>query len=88
MATRFLEADFFSGWGVRTGASGQARYNPMSYHDGSIGPHDNVLIAAGLARYGHTDAALRLLPSFYDASLYVSQHRLPGLFLRLSETLR
>jgi glycogen debranching enzyme len=80
MATRFLEEDFFSGWGVRTVASGQARYNPMSYHDGSIWPHDNALIAAGLARYGHTDAALQLLSSFYDASLYFSQHRLPELF--------
>ena len=47
------------GWGVRTLAAGQARYNPMSYHNGSIWPHDNALICEGLARYGHTEAALR-----------------------------
>ena len=44
--------DFFSGWGIRTVARGEARYNPMSYHNGSIWPHDNALIALGLARYG------------------------------------
>ena len=80
MARRFFDPDFFSGWGIRTVASGQARYNPMSYHNGSIWPHDNALIACGLARYGHTDVALRLFSSFYDASLFFDQHRLPELF--------
>ncbi|HSW20925.1 MAG TPA: amylo-alpha-1,6-glucosidase, partial [Ramlibacter sp.] len=80
MAQRFLEPDFFSGWGIRTVAAGQARYNPMSYHNGSIWPHDNALIAAGLARYGHNEAALRLLSALFDASLHFSQHRLPELF--------
>jgi glycogen debranching enzyme len=80
MAQRFLDDDFFSGWGVRTVAAGQARYNPMSYHNGSIWPHDNALIAAGLARYGHTDAAMRLMSGLFDASLHFSQHRLPELF--------
>jgi glycogen debranching enzyme len=80
MAQRFFEPDFFSGWGIRTVACSQARYNPMSYHNGSIWPHDNALIALGLARYGHTDAALRVLSGLYDASLYFHQHRLPELF--------
>jgi len=80
MAQRFFEPDFFSGWGIRTVACSQARYNPMSYHNGSIWPHDNALIALGLARYGHTDAALRVLSGLYDASLYFNQHRLPELF--------
>jgi len=80
MAERFIEPDFFSGWGIRTVASGQARYNPMAYHNGSIWPHDNALIAAGLARYGHTEAAMRVLSALFDASLHFDQHRLPELF--------
>lgn len=80
MAQRFLEPDFFSGWGIRTVASGQGRYNPMSYHNGSVWPHDNALIAAGLARYGHSAAALRVFGGLYDASAHFAQHRLPELF--------
>lgn len=80
MAQRFVDPDFFSGWGIRTVASGQVRYNPMSYHNGSIWPHDNALIAAGLARYGHTQASMRVLTALFDASLHFDQHRLPELF--------
>ena len=80
MAQRLTGPDFHSGWGVRTVAAGQARYNPMSYHNGSIWPHDNALIAAGLARYGHTEAAMRVLSALFDASLHFDQHRLPELF--------
>jgi glycogen debranching enzyme len=72
--------DLFSGWGVRTVAVGEARYNPMSYHNGSVWPHDNALIAAGMARYGHTPDALRILCGLFDASLFFDQHRLPELF--------
>jgi glycogen debranching enzyme len=71
---------FFSGWGVRTIPTGVARYNPMSYHNGSIWPHDNALIAHGMARYGSTEAAMQLFASTFDASLYVDSHRLPELF--------
>ncbi|MCM2252080.1 MAG: amylo-alpha-1,6-glucosidase [Ramlibacter sp.] len=71
---------FFSGWGIRTIASGTARYNPMSYHNGSIWPHDNALIAAGMARYGRTESAMQLLSSTFDASLHFGSHRLPELF--------
>lgn len=80
IAERLLSPAYFSGWGVRTIAEGVPRYNPMSYHNGSVWPHDNALIAAGLSRYGHTDKAMTLLAGMYDASLYFDQHRLPELF--------
>jgi len=80
MAERFLSPDFHSGWGIRTVAAGQPHYNPMSYHNGSIWPHDNALIAAGLARYGYTQQALRVFAGLFDASVYFDQHRLPELF--------
>jgi glycogen debranching enzyme len=75
-----LEKNFFSGWGIRTIPCRHARYNPMSYHNGSIWPHDNALVAAGMARYGHTEEAMRVLRGLFDASLYFDQHRLPELF--------
>src|SRR5205807_1087220 len=52
VAQTLFAPDFYSGWGVRTLATGEARYNPLSYHNGSVWPHDNAMIAAGLARYG------------------------------------
>jgi glycogen debranching enzyme len=70
----------FSGWGVRTVAAGEPRYNPMSYHNGSIWPHDNALIAAGFARYGLKEQAARILTGLMDASLFFDLHRLPELF--------
>ena len=79
-AETLLSRDSFSGWGVRTLASGQARYNPMSYHNGSVWPHDNALIADGLARYGFKEMALKILTGLFDASLFVDLHRLPELF--------
>jgi glycogen debranching enzyme len=84
MAERYLEPDFFSGWGIRTVAQGQARYNPMSYHNGSIWPHDNALVAAGMALYGHTLPALQVFTGLFDASVHFSQHRLPELFCGFS----
>jgi glycogen debranching enzyme len=75
-----MSPHFFSGWGIRTVATDAARYNPMSYHNGSIWPHDNALIAAGMARYGHTEAAMHLLESTFEASLKFEAHRLPELF--------
>jgi glycogen debranching enzyme len=70
----------YSGWGVRTIAAGEARYNPMSYHDGSVWPHDNALIALGLARYGFHDAAMRIFSGLFDASRHFDLARLPELF--------
>jgi len=69
----------FAGWGVRTVASTERRYNPQSYHNGSIWPHDNALIAAGMARYGVTGAARRILTAMADLSEAVDLHRLPEL---------
>jgi glycogen debranching enzyme len=79
VADTLLDASSFSGWGVRTVASGSARYNPMSYHNGSVWPHDNAVIAAGLARYGHAAHALRVLDAMFDLSRSVDLHRLPEL---------
>jgi glycogen debranching enzyme len=70
----------FSGWGIRTVASSEARYNPMSYHNGSVWPHDNSLIAAGLARYDLKESATTVLAGLLDASLFFDLHRLPELF--------
>jgi len=70
---------FFAGWGVRTVAAGEQRYNPQSYHNGSIWPHDNAMIAAGFARYGFTGAATRILTAMLELSSAVDLHRLPEL---------
>ncbi len=70
----------FSGWGIRTVAAEQARYNPMAYHNGSIWPHDNALIAMGFARYGLRSQALRLFEGLFDAAAYMDLRRLPELF--------
>ncbi|RBP05679.1 glycogen debranching enzyme [Roseiarcus fermentans] len=69
----------FSGWGVRTVASTEARYNPMSYHNGSVWPHDNALIASGFARYGYRAEAGRVFEGLFSASTYVDLRRLPEL---------
>ncbi len=74
---------FFTGWGIRTLASGESRYNPMSYHNGSIWPHDNALIASGLSRYGHRQATLKVLTGLFEASLFLESSRLPELFCGL-----
>ncbi len=79
-AETLLGADLFSGWGVRTLGAKEARYNPMSYHNGSVWPHDNALIARGLARYGLNRAAVQILDGMYEASVYLDLHRLPELF--------
>lgn len=75
-----LDKSFFSGWGVRTIPTSEPRYNPMSYHNGSIWPHDNALIAMGLARYGFKDAALKILSALFDASQFMDLNRLPELY--------
>ena len=80
LGSRLLRADLFSGWGIRTLASGQPRYNPMSYHNGSIWPHDNALIAAGLRRYERVDGVLDVLTGLVEGSLHFEDRRLPELF--------
>jgi glycogen debranching enzyme len=79
-AETLLELESFSGWGIRTLAASERRYNPMSYHNGSIWPHDNALIAAGFRRYDLTSYALQPLAGLFDASVFVDLHRLPELF--------
>jgi glycogen debranching enzyme len=75
-----LSEPMFGGWGVRTVAKGESRYNPMSYHDGSVWPHDNALIAAGLARYGFKGGTLKILDALFEASSFLELHRLPELY--------
>jgi glycogen debranching enzyme len=71
---------FFSGWGIRTVARGEARYNPMSYHNGSIWPHDNALIALGFARYGMNRAVSQVAKGLFECATYMDLRRLPELF--------
>lgn len=80
IADQLLSDEMFSGWGIRTLGKSEQRYNPMSYHNGSIWPHDNAIVAEGLARYGFKDAAARVLTALFDASLFVELHRLPELY--------
>jgi len=80
VARRMAREDLSSGWGIRTLAAGQARYNPMSYHNGSVWPHDNAIIASGLARYGFKEQAIEILSGLFDASLFLELYRLPELF--------
>jgi glycogen debranching enzyme len=80
VAATLLSDASYSGWGIRTVAESEARYNPMSYHNGSVWPHDNALIAAGLARYGRKADVLRVLTGLFDASVFFDMHRLPELF--------
>ncbi|HEY5127445.1 MAG TPA: amylo-alpha-1,6-glucosidase, partial [Bradyrhizobium sp.] len=80
VAADLMRPHFFTGWGIRTVAHGEARYNPMSYHDGSIWPHDNALIALGLARYGLKHSVAHVFKALFDAATYMDLRRLPELF--------
>jgi glycogen debranching enzyme len=84
VARGLLSGDSFSGWGVRTLAAGEARYNPMAYHNGSVWPHDNALIAYGFSRYGMQDLATRLLTALFEAGTHFDLHRMPELFCGFS----
>ena len=77
---RLMREDMFSGWGMRTLSAHAKRYNPMSYHNGSIWPHDTALIGVGFAQYGDKQNAARLLQSLFDASAYFENARLPELY--------
>ncbi|HET7588493.1 MAG TPA: amylo-alpha-1,6-glucosidase [Gammaproteobacteria bacterium] len=84
LAATLMDDAMFCGWGIRTLAASERRYNPMSYHNGSVWPHDNALIAAGLARYGLKEEAGRVLAGLFDASLFLDLFRLPELFCGFS----
>ena len=76
---RLLTAEFRTGWGIRTLEVGQARFNPMSYHNGSVWPHDTAMAAAGMAAYGERDAVAEILAEIYAAAAHFHL-RLPELF--------
>jgi len=80
VAQTLLAPESFSGWGIRTVSASEQRYNPMGYHTGAVWPHDNALIASGLARYGLADEAVRVFTSLFDAGMYFDLHRMPELF--------
>jgi glycogen debranching enzyme len=80
VASRLMRPDVFNGWGIRTLASGEPRFNPMSYHNGSVWPHDNALIGIGFARYGLKSETARIFGAICDAATHQDMSRLPELF--------
>jgi glycogen debranching enzyme len=80
VADQLMGPSFFTGWGIRTIAASETRYNPMSYHNGSVWPHDNALIGLGFARYGMKEHAQKLLAGLFDTARYMDLRRLPELF--------
>jgi glycogen debranching enzyme len=80
LAKRLLSPDMFSGWGIRTMSKAASAYNPMSYHNGSVWPHDNALIAAGLKRYRFARSTNRVATAMFDAAVQADYMRLPELF--------
>lgn len=77
---RLLQPDMFSGWGIRTVSKSSRSYNPMSYHNGSVWPHDNALIIMGLKKYGFVEQANIIASAIFDAAIHHSYFRLPELF--------
>lgn len=80
VARRLLAPDLFSGWGIRTLSATELTYNPMSYHNGSVWPHDNALCVLGLKRYGYDHEANLVATGLIEAATHVGEHRLPELF--------
>ena len=79
VAETLLAPASFTGWGIRTVAAGASRYNPLSYHNGSVWPHDNAIVAAGFGRYGFTTEASQVCAAMFELSQAVDLHRLPEL---------
>ncbi|QJA06685.1 amylo-alpha-1,6-glucosidase [Thermosulfurimonas marina] len=84
LSRALFSPDLFSGWGIRTLGRGEVLYNPVSYHNGSVWPHDNALIAQGFDRYGLKEAVERVFRGLFEASHYFPNHRLPELFCGFS----
>ena len=80
VAKRMLADDMFSGWGIRTLAARERRYNPMSYHNGSVWPHDNALAALGFRRYRLPEHVITVASALADASRWFEHARMPELF--------
>jgi glycogen debranching enzyme len=84
LAEHLLAEDMFSGWGVRTLSNRERRYNPMSYHNGSVWPHDNAMAAWGLATAGRTDGAMKIMTGLFEAAAGLNNESLPELFCGFS----
>ncbi|HJU22981.1 MAG TPA: amylo-alpha-1,6-glucosidase, partial [Casimicrobiaceae bacterium] len=84
MIETLLAGGMYSGYGIRTVARGQAVYNPLSYHNGSVWPHDNAIIAIGASRYGHVEAPLKIMDGLFLAAQHFRRGRLPELFCGLA----
>jgi glycogen debranching enzyme len=80
VARGLASSEFFSGWGIRTLAAAEPRYNPMGYHNGAVWPHDNALIGYGAARYGLKDLTVAVLAGLFMAGTYFDLNRMPELF--------
>jgi len=80
VVARLTSAEMFSGWGIRTLSARALSFNPMSYHNGSVWPHDNSIIAAGMRRYGYREEAERVAHAVLKACMRFSDHRIPELF--------
>ena len=88
VVSRLMEDDVFSGWGIRTLSSRSPNYNPMSYHNGSVWPHDNSIISLGMRRYGHERESTRVISAMIEAGLRFPSNRLPELFCGFSRDRR
>jgi glycogen debranching enzyme len=86
IAGRLLGPSMFSGWGIRSMASGELAYNPFSYHDGSVWPFDNAIIASGLKKYGFIDETQQVFNGLLDASLYFEYRRWPEVYCGVGKT--
>lgn len=80
IAQSLMSDEFYNGWGIRTVPDSEVAYNPISYHNGSVWPHDNAMIASGFADYGFKNKAVRILSGIFGASVYLDLHRMPELF--------
>jgi glycogen debranching enzyme len=80
VTSTLMDEDTFSGWGIRTVSAKERRYNPMSYHNGSVWPHDCALVAAGMGRYGARKQVAQMLGGLFHASTYMELNRMPELF--------
>jgi glycogen debranching enzyme len=80
MARRLMEEDLFSGWGIRTLSSRNARYNPTGYHLGTVWPHDNAIIAIGFKRYRQEPLLVELCTAMFEAAQHFPAYRMPELF--------
>lgn len=88
LVQRLMEPDMFTGWGIRTLSSGYPTYNPMSYHNGSVWPHDNALVAEGFSRYGFREEATAVMEGLFEAGKRFPDDRLPELFCGFARDLR